>query len=397
MPAEKTQVDAPVSGLDLHTDEAIYDPYPLFQELRDLGGAVWMEKYGMFALSRYRDVRAALSDWKVFSSAHGVTFNEPINQALKGATLLSDPPEHQQMRAVLRRPFSAKGLRDLERELNAEAETVVGRLVERASFDVVRDLARHLPVTIISKYVGLPDKGRENMLKWGTASFDCFGPIDKQRTRDAFPVVEEEIEYLRTQAVPGKLKPDGWAQRLFDAADAGDIPHEKCGIMLNDYVNPSLDTTIHAISSGIWLFAKHPEQWDAVRSDPSLIANAINEIVRIESPITGFTRYLTEDYDVDGVTMPAGSWVMVLYGSANRDEREWPDPDRFDVRREGAARQIGWGFGEHACVGMGLARLEMKAVLTSLLSRVRRFEIREIERDYNMTLRGLKRLEVTVH
>jgi cytochrome P450 len=387
---------APTSDIDLHTDAALTDPYPLFAELRALGGAVWMSRYGMFALSRYDDIRTALGDWETFSSAAGVTFNEQMNETLKGITLHTDPPIHREMRGVLRRPLSAAALRDLEAELNAEAETVVDALVERRSFDAVADLAQHLPVTIVSKYVGLPPEGRENMLKWGSASFDCFGPLDKERTQAAFPVIGEEMEYLATQAVPGKLAAGGWGQRLFDAAGAGDIAPEKCPVMLVDYVNPSLDTTIHAISSGIWLFGKHPEQWDLVREDPSLLPGAINEIVRIESPVTAFTRLLTTDYEVDGVTMQAGSRVMMLYASANRDERRWEDPERFDVRREGVARQIGWGFGEHACVGMGLARLEMKSIFGALLKRVRSFELGEVERDYNMVLRGLKRLDVTV-
>jgi cytochrome P450 len=396
MTVESPVAGAPTSDIDLHTDAALADPYPAFTELRALGGAVWMSRYGMFALSRYEDVRAALGDWESFSSARGVTFNERMNETLKGITLHTDPPIHREMRGVLRRPLSAAALRDLEAELNAEADAVVAELVERGGFDAVGELARHLPVTIVSKYVGLPPEGRENMLKWGSASFDCFGPLDKQRTQDAFPVVGEEMEYLATQAVPGKLAPDGWGQRLFDAAAAGDIAPEKCPVMLVDYVNPSLDTTIHAISSGIWLFGRYPDQWDLVREDPTLLPNAINEIVRLESPVTGFTRTLTVDHEVDGVTMPAGSRVMMLYASANRDERRWEDPERFDVRREGVAKQIGWGFGEHACVGMGLARLEMKSIFTALLKRVRSFELGEVERDYNMVLRGLKRLDVTV-
>jgi cytochrome P450 len=387
---------APTSDIDLHDEEALLDPYPRFKQLRDLGGAVWMERYGMFALSRYDDVRAALGDWETFSSARGVSFNEQMNETLKGITLHTDPPEHQEMRAVLRRPLSAKALRELEGELNEEAERVVERLVEAGSFDAVRDLAQHLPVSIVAKYVGLPEAGRENMLKWGAASFDCFGPIEKQRTRDGFPIVGEEMEYLMREAVPGKLRPEGWGQRLFDAAEAGEVQPEKCPVMLVDYVNPSLDTTIHAISSGIWLFGRNPEQWQAVREEPALVANAINEIVRVESPITGFTRSLTRDHEVDGVTMPAGSRVMMLYASANRDERRWLAPDRFDVRREGVAQQIGWGFGEHACVGMGLARVEMKAVFNALVPRVERIELGEVERDRNMVLRGLKRLDVTV-
>ena len=166
--------------------------------------------------------------------------------------------------------------------------------------------------------------------------------------------------------------------------------------MMNDYMGPSLDTTIFAVSSAIWLFAQHPEQWDAVRADPSLIPNAVNEVLRLESPIQGFSRMVTRDHVVDGVTIPANTRVIVLYGSANRDERKWEDPERFDVRRR-ASEHLAFGQGPHACVGMSLARLEIKALLTALAKRVTRFELGHTRRAINNVLRGFESVEVTVH
>ncbi|MBS1844956.1 MAG: cytochrome P450, partial [Actinobacteria bacterium] len=233
-------------------------------------------------------------------------------------------------------------------------------------------------------------------LAWAEAGFNCFGPLDKERTVEGFPVVEGLIKYLHDESLPGRLREDSWGRRLFDAGARGEVAASKCPVMLNAYVTPSLDTTINAISSGIWLFARHPDQWDAVREDPDLIPNAVNEIVRLESPVTAFTRFVKEPRTVDGVELPAGSRAIVIFASANRDERQWEDPDRFDVRREGAARQLGWGYGEHACLGMGLARLEMKAVFGALARHVRRFELRHAERNINMSLRGFRELVVEV-
>lgn len=391
-------VDAkPQSDIDLHTDEALLDPYPLWAELRAAGGAVWMSRYDMFALSRYDDVRAALSDWETYSSSRGVSFNSRKSEVTKGIVLQSDPPEHQELRRVLHRPLAAKALRELEAEFVQEAEHLVGRLVEKESFEAVSELAQHLPVTIVSRYVGLPEDGRQNMLEWAGAVFNCAGPMEKERTRAAFPIIAEEVEYFRTQAVPGKLTPGGWGQGLYDAAERGEISVDKCPVMMHDYVNPSLDTTINAIASGVWLFGQNPEQWDLVRQDLSLIPAAVNEIVRMESPIPAFTRFVQREHVVDGTTLPVGSRAMILYGSANRDERKWTDPERFDVRREGVAQQLGWGAGGHACLGMGLARLEMKAIFTALArSGITRFELGTVERELNMTLRGLRRVDVTV-
>jgi cytochrome P450 len=167
-------------------------------------------------------------------------------------------------------------------------------------------------------------------------------------------------------------------------------------MMMTDYLGPSLDTTINATSSAILLFGRHPEQWDAVREDRSLIPNAINEVLRLESPIPWFARAVTEDHELDGVPVPAGSRVVLLYASANRDERKFEDPERFDVRRSNARDQLAFGHGEHNCVGQGLARLELRSLLEALAEAVQRFELGTAVRAHNQNLRGLERLEVSV-
>jgi len=165
--------------------------------------------------------------------------------------------------------------------------------------------------------------------------------------------------------------------------------------MMIDYVGPSLDTTISAISNAVWLFANNPEQWDLLRADPRLMPSAISEVLRYDSPIQGFSRYVARDVDMGGVVLPAGSRAIVFYGAANRDERKYPDPDRFDIRRR-PGDHLGFGAGPHACVGMNLARLEMQALFTALAKRVRRFTILEEEARLNNVLRGYKMLRVAV-
>jgi cytochrome P450 len=124
-----------------------------------------------------------------------------------------------------------------------------------------------------------------------------------------------------------------------------------------DYMGPSLDTTIHAIANGVWLFAQHPGEWRKVCDEPARVSSALNEILRMESPIQGFSRLLTRDYNMARI-LPAGSRAIAFYGAANRDPRKFPDPDVFDVRR-GAADQLAFGLGPHACAGMHLARLSL--------------------------------------
>ena len=389
-----SQESVPTSDIDLWTDSALRSPYDLWSELRATAPAVYMPKYDLWALPRYAEVREALKNWEVFSSASGVTLNERMNRILAGGTLCSDPPAHQVLRGIVRRPLTPRELKDLEPEIQLEADRLVDGLIARETFDAVADLARHLPLTMVSTRVGLPEDGRENMLEWAAANFNCFGPMN-QRARESFPTLEEGVRYSFDPSLPDRLTPGGWAARLWQAADAGEIAPEQCAAMLNDYWGPSLDTTIFATASAIWFFAQRPSQWDILREDRSLIPHAINEVVRLESPIPQFSRLTTRDYEVEGVTIPKGSRVLVMFGSANRDERKWPHAECFDIRRK-PSDHLGFGHGEHACVGMPLARMEIRALLTALARRVHRFELVSEERAINNMLRGFARLNVAV-
>lgn len=389
-----TGTSYPTSDIDLYSDDAIVEPYELYAQLRATGPVVWMQRLGLFALPRYEQVRYALSDWETFSSSRGVMVNDEVNQLVAGHIMLcTDPPEHTQLRKVVRRPLLPKALHEYGERLTREADDLVERLLERDSLDALTDIAQHLPLTVVSKLVGLPEEGRERMLEWATASFNSMGPIN-ERTRAGIEMQAEMMAYGRTRAVPPHLSPDGWAQMMFDAGERGEIPIEKCPHLIPDYLAPSLDTTISATTNAIKLFADNPDQWDAVRADPSLMPNAINEAVRIESPVRQFTRFVTTDVRIDDVVIPAGSRVLAMYASANRDPLKWSDPDRFDVRRAGVAEQLGFGFGEHACVGQGLARLELRCLFAALARRVRRFVVVDEQRLINNTLRAHARLTV---
>jgi cytochrome P450 len=393
-PLTNTQ-QAPISTLDPYTDEALLNPWPLYRELREMRPVVWLEKYGMFALTGYDVVVKALRDWEAFRSSFGVMMNDDMNQLLRGNTLCSDGDAHSRLRRVVIRPVTPAALKSLKEEVEREAETIVDQLCARRQFCATTELATYLPVTIVSSAIGLPEEGRERMMEWSIGMFNCFGPMN-ERARSAMPVLSEMMAYAETQAVLGKLKPGSWAEAIHHAAAAGEVPSEAVPVMMIDYMGPSLDTTIFGISSGVWLFAKHPDQWDLVRNDPSLIPAAIDEILRMEAPVQGFSRYVARDYDLDGVLVPEGSRAIVFYGAANRDPRQFPDPDRFDVRRNNAGRHMAFGAGPHGCLGMNLAKLEMRSLFTALAQKVKRFHIEAEVRVLNNILRGFSKLIVTV-
>ena len=191
-----------------------------------------------------------------------------------------------------------------------------------------------------------------------------------------------------------KLKPDSWGEALHDAADRGEVPRKAVPVMMVDYMGPSLDTMIFAITSAVWLFAQHLSMGLGAR-EPEAIPSAVNEVLRMEAPIQDFSRYAVEEFDMDGVTLPADSRAIVFYGAANRDEREYPDPDRFEVRRN-PTNHMAFGTGPHVCLGQYLARLEMTSLFTALARRVRRFELGDSERALHNILRGFTKLHVTV-
>lgn len=229
-----------------------------------------------------------------------------------------------------------------------------------------------LPTTWVPDLLGWPADGRQDLVDWAAAQFDGLGPLNDRAVAasDGILAMSAYAQQLAELELP-ELSFGAGIQR---AADRGEIERSRCPMLFIDYLAPSLDTTISALGNAVWLFAKHPDQWQILQEEPDRIKAAFNEVLRIESPITCFTRVAKLDASVGGVEIPAGSRVLVSFASANRDERRWEEPDRFDITRESAGH-LAFGYGEHACVGMGLARLEGAAVLASLVERVGTIEL----------------------
>ena len=164
---------SPTTTVDLYADDALADPYPIYEELRSLGSAVWMEPHQAFVLTRFAACRDALRNWRTFSSARGEMMNDPVNGALGGQVMLcTDGERHSKLRAVVGAPLALKALADVRPLIESEATALVDRLVQQGTFDAVAELAHHLPVTIVSELVGIPESGRERMVPWASAVFN---------------------------------------------------------------------------------------------------------------------------------------------------------------------------------------------------------------------------------
>jgi cytochrome P450 len=390
-----TTVPVPTYDADIYADAALLEPYEHYRALRELGPAVWLEQHGAFAVSRYADARAVLTDTETFRSANGIALNEPANAAILGCTLASDGELHAHLRQVVAHRLTPRSLRPMRETVTEKADALVAALLERGSFDAVTDLARALPLSVVPDFIGWPEDGREHLLRWAGANFDSFGPMNA-RVEQALPQCGEMAGFGAELVRTGNVLPGSLGASVLEARDRGEVTTEQCMMLMLDYLAPSLDTTISAVGSAIWLFGQHPDQWDLIRNDPGLIPNAVNEVVRYESPISSFGRLASRDTEIDGVPVPAGSRVVVIYASANRDERKWERPDEFDVTRRDAVHQLGFGYGEHGCAGQALARMETESLLTALARSVTRFHLGEPQRALNNLIRALGALPVTV-
>ena len=382
----------PEFDADLFDDGVLADPYPLYRAIRDLGPAVWLRAHGVWAIGRFDDVRRALEADDVLVSGRGVALNDMVNSQVARVTLTTDGDLHRRLRSVVASPMRPMALREIRDRVQALADELIERLLLVESFDGIADFARHLPVSVVSHLVGLPEEGRQRMLDWSAAIFNVLGPLNG-RALDGVATVMEMMRYAAS-VERHTLAPGGWAARLFEAADRGRVDAEDVPGMLIDYLAPSLDTTIYATGNLLWLLGNHPEQWDLIRADHSLVAPAVEEAMRLESPVRAFTRVAVRDYDVSGTTIPARDRVLILYGSANRDERHYPNPDRFDVRRD-ASDQLGFGHGVHLCAGAHLARLEMQALLRAMVTRVQRIEVSDPHIAESNLLRGHRQMRAS--
>lgn len=380
------------SELDLFAEEVLADRDPYFATLRETAAVVHLPKNDAYALTRYDGIRAALADPETFSSTE-VAWNDDMNNALRGTSLATDPPEHTPLRATLSRNLAPRALRPLKAEIDEKADKLVAGLVERGSFDVVPELSRAFPLQIVSDLIGVTGVARENILRWGDAAFNVLGPMNA-RTIENFPIAGELFAWTM-QVKAEELTEGSLGREIFAAADRGEIPADAAGHIIHQYVAAGMDTTIASIGNAVNHLGNNPEQYAILRDDPSLVPSAFAEVLRYESPVHAFARRVTRDVEVEGTLIPAGSRAAVLFAAGNRDPRHYENADDFVVRRN-PVDHLAFGYGIHGCAGQGLARLEAHAVLSALVKYVETFEVgTPVQQESNMT-RTMKSLPFTV-
>lgn len=397
-----TQADTmeliPVYTGDLVSPDALRDPFPHYQRIRDLGPIVRLEHPDVYVMGRFADVQQALRSPDILVSTRGIGFNDIVNTPMEQPPVIRSGGErHKKLRRVITKPLMPSALKDRREMLKRVISDRLDTIIDQGEFDAVPTLARHLPIEAISYLVGLPEEGRANMLRWASASFNSAGPLDRDGTMDAqmiedFEALREVNAYLQ-EFDPARLRPGSWTEMLFKAVDAGSLQREEARAAMSAFVLPSLDTTIYAKGNLLYNLGRNPDQWELLRRKPDLVPSAVLEGVRYSATVRWFARVAAEDYRVGDAIIPENSRVMLLYGAANRDERHYPDPDRFDITRN-PTDQLGWGTGPHMCGGMHLAKLEMEVLLEAMIERVAHIEVGEPVVGINRGLYGFDSLPI---
>lgn len=376
MPTTIPTPTAPVLDTDPFDESTLADPYPLHALLRESAPVTYLQRYGVWAMARYDDVYAALTDPATFCSGRGAGLSDfRREKPWRPPSLLleADPPDHTAVRTAMSKVISPRTVRGFRETFRAAAEAIADELVGRGRFDAVTDLAERYPLKVFPDAVGLPEQGRENLLPYGALAFNAFGPPNallEKALAGAAPVQEWIWASCQREA----LAPDGLGARIWAAAGAGEITHEQAPMLVRSLLSAGVDTTVYGIANTMQALATNPEQWAALHAKPSLARFAFDEALRYESPVQTFFRTTTREVDVAGTRIPEGEKVLLFLGAANRDPRKWgPDADRMDITRK-AAGHVAFGMGIHQCVGQPIARLEAELVLTALAQRIAHLE-----------------------
>lgn len=354
-----------------------HDPFTMYRRLRDHDPVHHVEDGDYWVLSRFDHVMAAVQDPERFSSAGGLTFryDEVEASGLGEATpmVFLDPPDHTEFRRLVAQGFTPRRVATIEDDVREFVGERLERLQDAGGGDVVAELLKPLPSFVVAHYLGVPEEDRGRFDAWTDAVVAAnVGGITSapvEAVSELFAYFTELIERRRHDPA------DDVVSALAELTDSTDLTPLRILGFCFTMVAGGNDTTTGLLSAGLELLAANPEQRARMVDDPAVIPDAVEELLRLTSPVQGLARTTTTDVEIDGTVVPRGRKVLLLYGSANRDEREFgPDAGELDVDRR--PRQIlSFAHGNHYCLGAAAARLMARVTLEELLARCPRFEV----------------------
>jgi cytochrome P450 len=385
--------------------EFIADPYPFYHRVRATD-PMHLTPLGFRVASRHADVTAILRDKRFGKDFVGrmtrrfgpQILKEPVYRSMSHWMLQQDPPDHGRLRGLVVRAFTARRVEDMRPHIQQIVDDIIDRVEPHGHMDLIADFAFRLPVTVICDMLGIPAEDR-----------DLFGRSDAAgRLLDPAPLTRDEInmhnafnqasaEYFSRLFELRRRQPgDDLTTQLVQAEEAGSkLSNEELTANIVLLFGAGHETTVNLIGNGMLALHRHPDQLRLLRSDPSLVANAIDELLRYDSSVQLTGRTTIEDVDdIGGIPMAKGQSVLCLLGAANRDPAIYPDPDRLDIRRSDI-RPLSFGGGIHYCLGAQLARIEGEIAIATLLRRLPTLRLDDPDHpDWRQTfvLRGLNKL-----
>jgi cytochrome P450 len=392
---------APAAYYDPYDFDIDADPYPVWKRLRDDAPLYFNEKYEFYALSRYEDVEKGLNEWQSYSSAQGSVL-EIIKAKVEmppGMFIFEDPPDHDLHRALLSRVFTPRRMAAIEPQVRAYAARTLDPLVGQGGFDFIADLGTEIPMRTIGMLLGIPEEDQQalrDQLDEGLRLED--GVMPEVTARDgASTNYAAYIDWRAANPSDDLMTELLTAEFIDEHGTVRTLTRDEVLGYIGLLAGAGNETTTRLIGWAAKLLAAHPDQRKAMAENFELIPNAIEECLRYEPPSPVQARLVTKDVEHHDQTVPEGSIVLLLNASANRDERQFTDPDRFDIRRK-AQRHLSFGYGLHFCLGAHLARLEARVALEEVLRRFPVWEIDEANavQARTSTVRGWEKLPVFV-
>jgi len=378
------------------------NPFPVYRWLRDEAPVYHNAEVGFYALSRFDDVLQAHLDPATFVSSHGVTI-EGYDQG-QDLLITSDEPRHGWHRKLVSRLFTPRAISELEPKVRDIAAGVLDRARDRGEIDIVSEFSTHLPMMVIAEMLGLPTEARTDLRHFSDRILDRTEADELGNATDDSQRAMVEMMTMLTDIVDEKSKHlgDDIASLLLSARVTDDdgnevaLTHHQVAYRLLELTIAGHETTAKLIANGVVALTWYPDQRAQLVADPSLIPGAVEEMLRWDPPSHYQGRWVERDVTLHGVTIPANSRVILLTGAANHDERQFPDPEHFDIHRE-IERHVGFGFGIHLCIGAALARLETRIAFEELLRRYPNYEVRQpMVRAYSSNVRGLSNLPLAL-
>jgi cytochrome P450 len=345
------------------------DPYPTYRLLRDRAPVYYNDGRNIWALSRFEDVQLAARDWQTFTTRPSVDLDDTGGFFDPGNMIDADPPKHDRLRDSVRAVFAPRRIRDLESSIRMRARAATEVMIEHREADVAVELAWTLPGHVICDLLGFPESDHPLLIGWFMQMVARIpGQVDVPDV--AWAANREMREYVDEAVASRRKRPTDDLLTVIAAAERNGVlgASESRSLPIHLFF-AGISTTSGLISRSLLLLARHPEQRRMLAGDMTLLPAAVEELLRYEAPIQWLARSVTRDVELHDMTIPEGARVLLMWGSANRDERRWPDADALDIMRP-PSRNLAFGDGIHHCLGAPLARLEGRLVLEEFLSRV---------------------------